>query len=180
MKQKLTFLAVLMMALAMPQMARAYDFYANSPSGHRVYYSIIDYGSNQNTLKVDTYPNSYSISGELIIPDSVMHGGIKMPVTEIENGVFQNKTNLFSVVIPTTVNRIGNNAFAGCNNLRRITFNNPNLSYVGEDAFYYSNYNSTYTGHVVDTVSIVGSIFDCVTQHTFIMNPPIHYFIVII
>ena len=41
-KQKLSLMAILLMALAFPSVANAYDFSAVSPSGHTLYYNAVD------------------------------------------------------------------------------------------------------------------------------------------
>lgn len=124
--------------------ASAYDFSAVSPSGHVLYYNF-----NNGQVSV-TYQNSdfstatySSLSGDLIIPDSVFYNGVKYPVTSIGARSFDKCRNLTSISIPSTVTRIeeygvsstgllslvipesityiGNCAFVGCDSIRVLT-----------------------------------------------------------
>lgn len=73
------------------------------------------------------------ISGDIVIPDSVIHGGIKKPVIAINSEGFCN-TNITSVVIPNTVLQIGGRAFADCPKLEKIVL--PSRVYrIGDAAF---------------------------------------------
>ena len=74
-------------------------------------------------------------------------------VTVIDYGVFYDNTALTEVSIPSTVKRIGGNAFMGCSSLATVTLN-EGLESIGYDAFY-----STALTEVVipSTVTEIGS-----------------------
>ena len=59
-------------------------------------------------------------------------------LTTIEEGAFMNCTNLKRVILPSSVTRIGKNAFSGCTKLISTadkTMNLTNVSYIGPNAF---------------------------------------------
>ena len=67
--------------------------------------------------------NDLKISGEFIIPQIVTIDGVDYIVTSIASGTFENNTGLTNILIPSTIETIGESAFAGCTNLRSITVN---------------------------------------------------------
>ena len=86
------------------------------------------------------------ISGDIVIPDSVIHGGIKKPVIAINSEGFCN-TNITSVVIPNTVLQIGGRAFADCPKLEKIVL--PSRVYrIGDAAFIRSTNLKTIESHM--------------------------------
>lgn len=147
---------LLVAALIFSQAAFAqinYDFSAVAPSGQTLYYTI-NYGGI--TVSV-VYPNAsfpnwdgYSKpTGNLIIPDSVTHGGISYSVVGISQNTFGFCTGLTSVIIPNSVTQIGYSAFYGCTGLTSVTIPNTVTS-IGVGIFYGCTglstpvYNSTY------------------------------------
>lgn len=134
MKHTITFFAVLIMALAIPQSVKAYDFSAVAPSGQTLYYNIVvDHAevTNQNGPYIDysTYP-----TGNLVIPSSVTYGGITYNVTSIGDCAFYYCSGLTSVTIPNSVASIGNYAFFGCSGLTSVTIPNT-VNSIGDYAF---------------------------------------------
>ena len=63
--------------------------------------------------------NSYS--GQVVIPATVTHDGVTLPVTAIGPNAFNRCSGLTSVVIPQGVKTIGNYAFMGCTRLASVT-----------------------------------------------------------
>lgn len=110
MKKTLSLLALLMMAVAVPQSARAYDFSAVSPSGHTLYYNLTTAGGE--TYAVVASPvvrmDSASLSwrgfvkptGQLVIPDSVDWNGTRYAVKELSRAAFCKCDSLTSVTVP--------------------------------------------------------------------------------
>lgn len=70
-----------------------------------------------NTVAVTDDEN---VAGNYEIPETVNHDGVTYQVTSIGESAFQNNTVLEQVTIPSSVTSIGNNAFAGCVNLKAI------------------------------------------------------------
>lgn len=137
MKNTITFFAVLMMALAMPKVANAYDFSAVSPSGDTLYYSI---NGNSATVVTPGYGNSgywhghTKPTGNLIIPELVSYMGMTLPVTSIGEEAFMYCQDITSVLIPRTVTSIGWYAFCMCNNLASVILPDS-LTYIDGWAF---------------------------------------------
>ena len=130
MKHKVSFFAILMMALALPQSVLAYDFSAVAPTGQTLYYNIVS--GNAQVMGGD------QPGGDLVIPDSVFYNGVMYVVRSISSHAFSNNSNLTSVIIPASISTIGEYAFAFCNNLKTISVFALN---IGEYAFYCSGDN---------------------------------------
>lgn len=76
-----------------------------------------------------SYYNSVSLS----IPEKM---GGKYKVTAIKSGAFQNDKKISGVIIPSSVESIGNNAFLNCTNLSYVNIsNNSKLKTIGGGAF---------------------------------------------
>ena len=134
MKQKAFFLAVLLMALVIPQGVRAYDFSAVAPSGQTLYYDTVD-GTATVTCQINTIP-SYSddLTGDLIIPSSVTYNNTTYWVTSIGGFAFAGCSGLTSVTIPDSVTVISGYAFWGCSGLHSITLSGA-VTNIGMHAF---------------------------------------------
>lgn len=89
MKHTLSILAVLLMAMALPQSVLAYDFSAVAPTGQTLYYNIVN-GEAQVTYQ-NGYPDYYSSypAGALTLPATVTNGGTTYSVTSIGNNAFR-------------------------------------------------------------------------------------------
>ena len=135
-KQRLSLLAVLLMALAFSSMAKAYDGTVVAPTGQTLYYKI--YSNSVGTWCQITSPNTYggypNLTGSLTIPSSVEHNGVSYPVLDIDTNAFMHCVGLTSVVLPTELERICPEAFYGCSSLTSVTWSNR-LCWIGEWAF---------------------------------------------
>ena len=118
MKNKFLFLVLLVGAMAVPQSAYAYDFYAVSPSGHKLFYNIVD-GSATVTFKTNSiyFPSYDTLIGDVVIPDSVVYGGQVYKVTAIGNKSFFNCDSMTSITIPASVTHFGSDAFKNSDGL---------------------------------------------------------------
>lgn len=100
------------------------------------------------TLGSDTMPVSgdytYTISGTnaIITAYSGVGGDIVIPssldgyiVTTIDTMAFYGNNSLTSVILPNTVTRLNDNAFAWCQNCASITLSD-NLTYIDKSQFY--------------------------------------------
>ena len=154
MKKTLTvFAALMLVALAVPHSALAYDFSAVAPSGQMLYYNIVD-GAAQVTSQNNDYPyyNSYP-TGDLAIPSSVVYNGNTYSVTSIGNGAFLSCSGLTSVTIGGSVTSIGNYAFFYCSGLTSVTIPNSVTS-IGEHAF--SNCSGLTSVTIPESVTSIG------------------------
>lgn len=123
MKYTITFFSVIMMALAIPQSVKAYDFSAISPSGHELFYNIVN-GEASVTCQYSSNNPGYSIylSGDVEIPSSVTRNNIVYPVTSIGKNAFYYCSGITSIAIPSSVTDIGEDAFIGCSALIKTNY----------------------------------------------------------
>ena len=143
----------LIMAVAMMMLshqAMAYDF-SYTHQGKTLYYNI----TSENTVAV-TYRRPYYsssnnyVSGDVVIPTTVIRNGTTYSVTSIGNSAFRGCSGLTSVTIPTGVTSIGKYAFRGCSGLTTLNFNAINC----QD---FSSNDSTF-GTSLTTVNIGDSV----------------------
>ena len=104
--------------------ALAYDVEING-----IYYNL---NSASRTATV-TYqqivlPTAYN--GNVVIPEYITHNGVTYTVNEIGQWALR-YCDLTSVVIPVTIERIGDEAFYGCQDLTTIYYNAANCSVDG-------------------------------------------------
>jgi hypothetical protein len=76
-----------------------------------------------------------SISGNLVIPETVYYNDKAYSVTKIGDLAFSNCTGLTEVTIPNSVTSIGAYAFNCCSGLTEVTIQNSVTS-IGNYAFY--------------------------------------------
>ena len=79
-------------------------------------------------------PPPYTLSGEVVIPESVNYEGITYPVTFIYNYCFCTCVNITSVIIPESVTEIGLAAFEACYGLINVSLPS-NLKIIYSDCF---------------------------------------------
>ncbi len=117
-KRLFTLVFVLGMGMAT---ARAYSFSAVAPSGQMLYYNIIN--SSEHTVGVVTTGNNTYISGDVVVPSTVMCNGVEYTVTALlnpnNNGSFQG-TSITSLTLPSTINNVQGAAFYMCSSLHTI------------------------------------------------------------
>ena len=101
--------------LLLPQVAMAYSFFETSPSGHKLYYSIV--GNNAIVTYKEYGEGDTSMVGDIVIPSSA--GGYN--VIGIGSRAFYLCTGISSVTMPNTITRIDADAFAGCTGLTSVT-----------------------------------------------------------
>ncbi len=69
------------------------------------------------------------------VPNSVKINGVDCKVTSIAAGAFTNNKKLTSVTIGDQIEKIGENAFSGCSNLKTVTLG-KNVTEIEKKAFY--------------------------------------------
>lgn len=126
-QQWLLLIAVLLVSLNVS----AIDFYSGlfayniNPDGKSV---SVTYNAEDGNYPAPTY------SGDIVIPDHVIHNGQNYPVTSVGNHAFNNCTGLTSVIIPNTVTSIGRCAFFDCTGLTFVTIGSS-IALIEEVAF---------------------------------------------
>lgn len=111
--------------------AMAETFSATTPSGHLLFYSVVDEGQ-VNIVFQSEYPEL--LGGDIEVPRSVKHDGGNYIVTGIADGAFANCIRIKSVNLPTTLYTIGDRAFFRCTDLRIIRLPKT-LTSIGSRAF---------------------------------------------
>ena len=108
--------------------------YAPAPQINNTPQKVEEITLNDETLKLLGY-NNKNIITKISIPDVfTTYSGTAYKITSIVDEVFKNCTSLTHVVIPKTVNTIGNNAFDSCTSLKQVTIPDSVKS-IGESAF---------------------------------------------
>ena len=102
------------------------------------------YNPTTNTTTLRVVGNPYTIEGAITIPETVTHNGITYTVTEIEPHGFNTCEGLTSITIPSTVTKIGTEAFCGTS-LTSVTCLAENAPEVGNGAFTYTTNTKTLT-----------------------------------
>lgn len=141
MKKTLIFAGLLAAFVAV----QAQDFYAVSPSGHRLYYSITS--ATEHTVSVVDPTNApyeerqfynnqfYGNDIDLVIPDTAYNGSVAYRVTGIGSQALN--VPMHSLTVPRSMRTIGYHAFGSTseynyhNTMRVLYFNADSLEYCG-------------------------------------------------
>ena len=100
-----------------------------------IYYQVID--ANVVSVIANEGVEAH-YSNDVIIPDSVTYEEYTYAVTVIEGNAFDGCFELTSVVIPNSVEAIGEQAFQGCTGLKSVTIGSG-VTAIGAKAFNYCN-----------------------------------------
>ena len=100
-----------------------------------IYYRVMSDDAANVIANVDV--ESY-YTGDVVIPDSVTYEGYSFAVMGIESNAFDGCFELTSVVIPNSVETIGEQAFQGCTGLTSVTIGRG-VTTIGAKAFNYCN-----------------------------------------
>ena len=104
----------------------AFDFLQeNMTAGSQEYYNFY------RTINTVSYPYIYTYSIE--VPTFI--AGTDYVVSIISDSCFSENTQIREVILPTTLEYIGNFAFQNCSNLEYVDFN-KNLISIGDSAFW--------------------------------------------
>ena len=95
----------------------------------------INYWFSYNNEAFVLKKESQEYSGQIIIPESVVHNGFSYNVVGIDDSAFYGCSGLTSVTIPNSVTSIVDYAFYGCSGLTSVTIPN-NVTSIGNGAFY--------------------------------------------
>lgn len=145
----------LLATVVLERVSYAYDFSNISPSGHTLYYNIVD--GHAEVVRPNS-DNSGYISGSVVIPPTVINDGTTYAVTRLAEtssniGTFEGCSGLTSVTIGSSVTSIGKYAFDGCSNLVSVVIPNSVTS-IGDYAF---NGCSSLTNVVIpNSVTLLG------------------------
>ncbi len=119
-----TTLVLLISALAFIASVQGQTFTVVTPSNHTVYFQI-ENGYAEATFQTYGMPNyGSSIAGTLIIPDSVEYNEVWYPVTSIGYNAFHHSYYIDTVILPSTIIEIKQDAFSACSNLTSVAIPN--------------------------------------------------------
>lgn len=90
----------------------------------------------QGTSGYIFYESLYSAE-KYVVPSYVADEGVKYKVTKLGANCFFNATNLKEVVLPATIEEIGDGAFIRCRELKKLKLN-EGLKRIGEQCFKYT------------------------------------------
>ncbi|MBO7499600.1 MAG: leucine-rich repeat domain-containing protein [Bacteroidaceae bacterium] len=172
-KTLLAFLAVLTMTTA-AQAQTSYDFQAVTPQGDTLLCTIVDSAAHHVSVRGDAWSyNTHYIhyNADLVLPDSVEHGGVRYAVTEVSEEAFQSHLEIETITVPDGITIIGNKAFSLVPNViyHGIATGSPwganTVNGYEEDSLFYSDNSKTHltasrhiTSAVVPvTVRVIGT-----------------------
>lgn len=120
--------------ICMCQYVQGQTFSVVTPSNHTVYFQI-ENNEAEATFCSYSMPNyGSSLTGTLIIPDSVEYNNVSYPVTSIGYNAFHHAYGLDTLVLPNTITAIKQEAFSGCLDLASVTIPNSVIT-IGNVAF---------------------------------------------
>jgi len=110
------------------------------------------YMSNNGAITI-TGDTDIPVNGGVTIPNTILVGGVSLPVTSIGDYAFQWSTTLTSVTIGTNVTSIGNYSFDNRTNLISLTIPNS-VTTIGAGAFTYCPRLTNFA--IPDSVTSIG------------------------
>ena len=131
MKHLLRTLLVAVLCMATSEAFAYYDFYEDG-----IYYLFKDGGVVVSCVGDPTKSDRNKYSGEIVIPETVIHNGLTYNVVGIFTYAFYGCTDLTSITIPNSVTSIGSATFYGCTGLTSVTIPNSVTS-IDYQAFSY-------------------------------------------
>ena len=131
MKHLLRTLLVAVLCMATSEAFAYYDFYEDG-----IYYLFKDGGVVVSFVGDPTKSDRNKYSGEIVIPETVIHNGLTYNVVGIFTCAFYGCTDLTSITIPNSVTSIGSATFYGCTGLTSVTIPNSVTS-IDYQAFSY-------------------------------------------
>ena len=162
-------LLVAIAIMCMWQYAQGQTFSVITPSNHTVYFQL-DNGAAEATYCSYNMPNyGTSLSGTLIIPDSVEYNNVSYPVTAIGYNAFHHAYGIDTVILPNTIITIKQEAFCACSDLASVIIPNS-VTTLGNLAFAACHNLSDLT--IGESVVTIGNqAFDCDTALVSVVIP---------
>ena len=147
-------LFLVMMLLALPLVASAYDIAVENADGVTIYYNYINDGTELEVTRSGLY------TGVVNIPEEVTYMSRTRKVTSIGYRAFYRRSGLTSVTIPNSVTSIGYEAFSGCSGLTSVAIPNS-VTIIWDYAFY--NCVGLTSVTIPDSVTTIGfwAFYNC-------------------
>lgn len=122
-------LAILLTLVFVAAISYAYDFEKDN-----LCYTILS--RSEQTVSVEA--GSTSISGNVVIPATVVYNGVTFTVTKIPSSGFASCLDIKTITLPRTLTYIGVYGLGWCHSLSTIILDNPGPTFsCGYDAFNY-------------------------------------------
>ena len=136
--------ALVSLAALVPATMSAYDFVEGG-----IYYDIT--GNGVSVTRAGENVASYS--GDVVIPETVVHDGVEYPVTAIGYSAFSYCYGLTSIEMPNTIVSIGEHAFLHCESLQHAVVPNSVVD-LGRCAFHWcTNLKTAVIGNSVRLIN---------------------------
>ena len=110
---------LMMMSAMLPASMSAYDFEEGG-----IFYNV---NGNEATVTYEK-ENVGGYSGDVVIPETVVHNGVEYAVTAIGNSAFANCHGMTSIEIPNSIVSIGSHAIRSCEKLQSVVIPNSVVS----------------------------------------------------
>lgn len=140
MKKTLLFITAMIVAASV----LANKFPAETPSGHTLYFEVVDYYNNYVKVTFPGNNNSWDgytkPSGNIVIPASITvetNSGLFLTYTVVGVGsnAFRECTNITSVHLGSSITYLGSSSFKGCASLNSFDFGQSNVDSIDNWAF---------------------------------------------
>lgn len=116
------------------QFAYGQRFSIVTPSNHTVFFEFNN-GEVEAAFSSYSMPNyGTTLSGTLVIPDSVEYNNVKYPVTAIGYNAFHHSYGIDTVILPNTITSIKQEAFSACSSLKSVVIPNS-VTVLGNNSF---------------------------------------------
>lgn len=124
-QRKINLLAFMLLIFNFPSFAETFV-------QDQIVYAIQSTSGKSGTVIVKS--TGFSISGDIVIPSTVVNNETTYQVVEIGEKAFELKSGLTSITIPSGVTKIGKNAFRNCSGLKSLTIH-EGVAEIGMQAF---------------------------------------------
>ena len=101
-------------------------------------YTVLTESDGNNTVSIQAHPYAFTLSGNLIIPETTTNNDVEYTVTTLPTNAFQYCTGLNSASIPASVKSIAYNSFYRCANISEFSVDENNETYCSVDGVIYS------------------------------------------
>jgi len=120
--------------------ASAHDFTVTS-GNNKLFFAITDQKAHKAEVTFEgsiTQHNPSELEGEIRIPATVKHDNVVYDIVAIGPKALANATKLTSVILPSSIEKIGDFAFEGCTALQNVIFPSIPVSF-GQGTFFRCN-----------------------------------------
>ena len=132
MKTAIKLLSVMLLTMT------SFFFYSYDFEYDGLYYNILSESDCTVRVTYQKLGGSSYISGDIVIPQKVLHTSRTYTVTSIGESAFESCSGLTSVTIPNSVTSIVNGAFYDCTGLKNINIDTENAYYTSVDGVLYN------------------------------------------